>query len=122
MNLINVSIEIVEMEYVSNRMIGNEKIFIELKFILRFSSAYCLCTSGYQGINCRTIDSCAYNPCANNGRCEQLSSTGDFLCQCLPNYSDRLCQTFVDLCQVNQSLCSSTEICIPKENNEYDWR
>lgn len=64
------------------------------------------------------MDSCAYNPCANNGLCQQLTTTGDFVCQCLPNYSGTLCQTFIDLCQVNRSLCSEMDICIPKTDAE----
>ncbi len=77
--------------------------------ILFISSFYCLCTDGYQGTDCRTIDSCAYNPCQNNGVCQQLSSTGDFICQCLPNHSGTLCETLIDICQMNRSLCLSND-------------
>ncbi|CAF0726212.1 unnamed protein product [Adineta steineri] len=79
--------------------------------------SYCLCTSGYTGLNCHLIDSCAFNPCTNNGICHQLSTRGDFSCQCLPNYSGSRCEILIDVCQLNTSLCSSTDICIPINNN-----
>jgi len=84
---------------------------------LFFSSSYCLCTSGYTGIDCQIIDPCVYNPCANNGICHQLSTRGDFSCQCLPNYSDSLCKTLIDVCQLNTSSCPLTDLCIPINNN-----
>ncbi|UJR34161.1 hypothetical protein I4U23_021569 [Adineta vaga] len=84
---------------------------------LNETSSYCLCTSGYIGLDCRTIDHCAYNPCLNNGICDQLSIENDFSCQCLPNHSGRLCEIYVDVCQLNLSLCSSNDICIPINDN-----
>jgi hypothetical protein len=90
--------------------------FCRLSFSF-FSLSYCLCTSGYTGLDCRIIDSCAYNPCSNNGICHQLSSKGDFSCQCLPNYSGSLCELQINICQLNTSSCLSTEICIPINNN-----
>ncbi|CAF4361910.1 unnamed protein product, partial [Rotaria sp. Silwood2] len=79
--------------------------------------SYCLCTGGYTGIDCQEVDSCAYNPCMHNGICHQLSSEGNFSCQCLPNYSGIFCEIPIDICQVNKSSCPSTHICIPIYNN-----
>ncbi|CAF1591017.1 unnamed protein product, partial [Adineta ricciae] len=79
--------------------------------------SYCLCTSGYTGLDCRTVDSCTYNPCLNNGICHQLSTQGDFSCTCLPNHSGSLCEININVCELNSSLCLSTEICIPINNN-----
>ncbi|CAF1122720.1 unnamed protein product [Rotaria sordida] len=79
--------------------------------------SYCLCTAGYRGIDCRRIDSCAYSPCTYNSICHQLSSEGNFSCQCLPNYSGIFCEIPIDICQVNKSSCPSTDICIPIYNN-----
>jgi hypothetical protein len=98
--------------------VTKKKYFILLIKNFHFSLSYCLCTSGYTGIDCRIIDSCAYNPCTNNGICHQLTSTGDFSCQCLPNYSGLYCEILINICQLNTSLCSSTDICIPI--NKYD--
>lgn len=82
-----------------------------------FSSSYCLCTSGYTGINCELNDPCAYNPCLNNGLCYQLNPKNDFSCECLPIYSGLYCEILIDICQINQTSCLSNEICIQNKNN-----
>ncbi|CAF4767763.1 unnamed protein product [Rotaria socialis] len=82
--------------------------------------AYCLCTGGYTGIDCRGIDACAYSPCTNNGICHQLSSDGKFSCQCIRNYTGAYCEISIDICQLNKSSCPSTDICIPTRSNLSD--
>ena len=35
-------------------------------------------------------DTCEMNPCANNGRCEDLAS--GFVCRCKPGYQGEFCE------------------------------
>ncbi|KAH3846512.1 hypothetical protein DPMN_088814, partial [Dreissena polymorpha] len=58
---------------------------------------FCLCPSGFEGLNCQIdADECRSQPCKNGGTCED--DVDNFVCHCVHGYTGKLCDTEIDEC------------------------
>ncbi len=70
----------------------------------------------HQGRLCDSpINSCAINPCQNNGLC--LPTSTGYQCQCSSSYTGSLCQTALNPC--GYSPCQNGGQCNPTVNNSF---
>ncbi len=70
----------------------------------------------YQGHLCESsINTCAINPCQNNGLC--LPTSTGYQCQCSTSYTGSLCQTPVNPC--GYSPCQNGGQCNSIGNNSF---
>ncbi|XP_058806153.1 protein crumbs isoform X2 [Phymastichus coffea] len=76
----------------------------------------CNCSRDYMGDNCEhEYDACAVNPCQNNGSCMLSSkSRREFVCECLPGFEGKVCDTNVDECV--GVVCPSDRVCVDVVN------
>ena len=74
----------------------------------------CDCPPGTQGSRCTapSVENCASKPCANGGRCTELSN--DYTCECTPQFTGKQCTTDVDECaaDVLNSCIFGRETCV----------
>ncbi|XP_052269942.1 MAM and LDL-receptor class A domain-containing protein 1-like [Dreissena polymorpha] len=61
---------------------------------------FCLCPSGFNGINCEIdTDECRSSPCKNGAPCED--GVDKFICHCPDGYTGHLCDRYMDPCSSN---------------------
>ncbi|KAH3850646.1 hypothetical protein DPMN_093071, partial [Dreissena polymorpha] len=61
---------------------------------------FCLCPSGFNGINCEIdTDECRPAPCKNGATCED--GVDMFICHCPAGYTGHLCEIYMDPCNSN---------------------
>nr|XP_039258935.1 sushi, nidogen and EGF-like domain-containing protein 1 [Styela clava] len=64
----------------------------------------CICQPGYVGKYCEiNVNECLLRPCANGGKCFDLSN--DFYCQCQRGFTGRYCDVDVNECEVSSDIC-----------------
>ncbi|XP_052259240.1 uncharacterized protein LOC127863655 isoform X2 [Dreissena polymorpha] len=67
---------------------------------VHFDEYFCLCPSGFNGINCEIdTDECRSAPCKNGATCED--GIDKFICHCPDGYTGHLCETYMDPCNSN---------------------
>ncbi|XP_060583834.1 integrin beta-like protein A [Ruditapes philippinarum] len=54
------------------------------------------------------IDPCKSSPCQNGGNCTRTGFTDNFVCTCVPGYTDLLCQTDINECASDPCLNNGT--------------
>ncbi|XP_076454158.1 protein jagged-2-like isoform X2 [Babylonia areolata] len=55
-----------------------------------------VCHQGYEGVDCKTVtDLCVSHPCQNKATCQK--KVNDFLCQCAPGYTGKVCDVAVPI-------------------------
>ncbi|XP_071944812.1 uncharacterized protein [Antedon mediterranea] len=71
---------------------------------LQSASYYCLCPSGFSGIDCETFDYCSNEVCSNSGTCYSSSSNAQvFYCECDVGFTGKFCEIFTG-CGANPCL------------------
>ena len=70
--------------------------------LICFPQRRCACMDGYtwtidrdnqmRSGRCQPIDGCLKSPCLNQGQCEQLNSTNDYICHCRKGFAGKNCQ------------------------------
>ncbi|CAH1774025.1 unnamed protein product, partial [Owenia fusiformis] len=79
----------------------------------------CVCRVGYtgDGTTCTALNACEGNPCGSNGYCENLRTS--YSCICYSGYTGTHCETDLNDCKVNTSLCDASQDC---ENTTVGYR
>ncbi|XP_053389033.1 fibropellin-1-like, partial [Mercenaria mercenaria] len=76
--------------------------------------AYCLCTSGFTGNDCKLdIDDCRPNPCQNGATC--VDQVNNYTCTCNRGYIGRDCEIDTGDCVPNP--CKNGATCVDEGNN-----
>lgn len=70
---------------------------------------YCTCYNRYRGDLCDKIDFCYNQPCKNDAKCMSLQN--GFRCNCLKGFTGRTCESDIDECLVQHSLCVNGGTC-----------
>ncbi|XP_022113060.2 protein crumbs [Pieris rapae] len=81
----------------------------------------CLCPKHYHGMFCELEDSldpqCVAGPCRNNGSCSVPTGADSYVCDCLPGYTGRNCETDIDECAISGAACLNGGRCVDAVNN-----
>nr|ADU54210.1 Delta5 [Amphimedon queenslandica] len=73
----------------------------------------CSCQVGYMGMNCEVnIDSCAPQPCLNNGTCIN-EDPGNYSCICLAGWTGKSCHFSIEYCESNPCINNGTCVNLP---------
>jgi hypothetical protein len=77
------------------------------------NSYLCDCYGGFTGVNCEISlnDSCASNPCMNNGICTVNSNTGGFTCTCPGGFTGLFCENSSPSNPCSSSPCGVSGTC-----------
>ena len=76
---------------------------------------YCICQTGYQGLNCSTpINQCNSQVCANGATCV-YTGPGSFACICPAGYTNTRCQDTVNNCASGP--CQNSGTCVSNINS-----
>uniref|UniRef100_A0A5S6PZG2 Uncharacterized protein n=1 Tax=Trichuris muris TaxID=70415 RepID=A0A5S6PZG2_TRIMR len=66
-------------------------------------SYYCNCYQGYTGMDCDTVNLCAYDVCKNGATCS--ATLENYECFCNPGFHGQNCTDDIDECLNNATIC-----------------
>ena len=81
----------------------------------------CQCAANFYGITCQHEYACVTQPCSAQGTAQCVDVTAapkspamSYVCNCLPGYTGKLCDTQIDACQSNP--CQNNGTCLTLSN------